>query len=406
MNRAPLAGPMVLGLLFVQACGSAQRSGSSAKEGRDGATSPENAALFTREKALPRSRTVEASDGSWSAQFPSESDVELTLGTGHIQAHFSLGTDAKTRCFFYRQPIDSGHAIRTVLNGMRQKVRFEKIAPYRITSAQGVPVVFLEGRYVLETQAGKEGGSLKLAVSPRPQAPALCFLDEPGFTGTFASAITELLGTIAVKDASRTPAFSEIWLLSTDGTPLGFEWNQGFTSNPKEPDLTFSLSSTFISAVPGELSVTDEAKVFERDARGIVKGKFFVTRDGEIAHDLELSRSGKSQYRVSGKLQDQDFKSTFKAPDLTDEMAFYRRLLEKSQGDSSFESNLFDPSIDPSAPSRVTYEVSRTQRTLTVRLGGATFLGKLTEEGLPGEFSASPNQSPRQRQIIHRTGRL
>src|SRR5690606_37639314 len=162
-----------------------------------------------------------------------------------LQAHFSLGTAAKTRCFFYQDAMDAGQAIRTVLESMRSKVRFQTVRPYRIVvsggapvvlvdaryeldSAEGnqrrglqlggAPVVFVDARYELESAEGNQRGGLKLAVSPRAEAPALCFLDEAGYLETFAGAITSLLASIETN--GKQPLYSELWTISREATPF------------------------------------------------------------------------------------------------------------------------------------------------------------------------------------------
>src|SRR5688572_2778352 len=141
-------------LLFVPltlGCASQQSKGNGPANEREAAQTPEQIeALFSQEKEVPSSlREAKAPTGAWTAQFPSETDVHVTAGEGHTQAEFSLGTEAKTRCVFYDEAIDAGQTIGIVLGGLMKKGTLEKIAPYRVASAQGVPIVFLEARYTI-----------------------------------------------------------------------------------------------------------------------------------------------------------------------------------------------------------------------------------------------------------------
>lgn len=405
MNRAFVASPL-LGLLLTTGCGAPQSSGAEKAPTEASAEGPSPVvALFAREKLVPEAKEVKAPSGAWSARFPSETKVELVTGSGHVQAHFSLGTEATTRCFLYEQPIDSGQAISTIMASMRQKVKFERVSPYRISSAKGVPVVFIEARYVMELKEGKQLGSLKLAVSPRHQIPVLCFLDEPGYTETFASAITGLLSTMTTTEPAPEPKYSEIWQIQSGDLPLGFQWLE-LIEGEKDSQTTIALSATFTPTGPGELTATDAVEILELDRKGIAKGTFFESEAGQVVHELELTRAEKSQYRVTGKIQGKEFKSEFKAKGLSEDIGFYRRLLGNSKGDSKFETIEFDPSIDPSAPTKVIYSIDSKQRTVTVQVGGATFLGKLSEDGLPGELSLGQDARGFSQRILTRSGHL
>src|SRR5690606_27496549 len=116
----------------------------------------------------------------------------------------------KTRCFFYQDAMDAGQAVGTVLGSMRSKVTFQTVRPYRIVTSGGAPVVFVDARYELKDAEQEQLGGLKLAVSPRTDAPALCFLDEAGYKETFVGAITALLGSIQPKNPSKDPLYSEL----------------------------------------------------------------------------------------------------------------------------------------------------------------------------------------------------
>src|SRR5690606_28238249 len=208
-------------------CASQQGKGDRAADERKGARSPgEIEALFAREQEPPPAREGKAPDGAWTAQFPSTDEVVVTRGDGHSLAEFSLGTEAKTRCVFYDEAVDAGATIGIVLGNVAKKGTIERVAPYRITSAQGVPVAFLEARYTVPAEGGKQAGALKVAVSPRLATPVFCYLDEPGYAGAFEKAVTQVLTTLTTAEAAAEAAYSEIWTHSVDGQVLGFQWLQ------------------------------------------------------------------------------------------------------------------------------------------------------------------------------------
>ncbi|HXS18785.1 MAG TPA: hypothetical protein VN764_16415, partial [Polyangiaceae bacterium] len=357
--------------------------------------------LFAREKSVPAPRTAASPDGSWHASFPSESEVELVQGEGHTQAAFSLGTEAKTRCFFYQEPVDAGQAIQAILNNMAETVQFKDLVAYRVTVAQRTPVVFVEGLYVVESTDGKKMGGLKLAVSPRHQVPVFCFLDEPGYKETFVSAVANVLSTLEVKEPQKELPYAEIWEASIDGKPLGFQWL--YKLEPGQGKQTsISLSAMFVPTAPGALAISDELEMFDSDAGGIVAGTFFKSEGGRVIYDLEMSRSARSKFKVRGKTLDKDFETEFTAPRLSDDIAFYRFLLKGK--DTKLEASEYTPSFDPTKVNQVTYLLDKAARSVKVQVNDISLVGSLDESGLPAELSTKAGSGEFKQKIIYRAG--
>lgn len=376
MQRALRQVLPLLPIAFALACG-----GSHTAPGTSPGPSSSSAGTedeFGREKELPAGVPAQAPDGSFRATFPSTIPVEFVSGRGHLQAHFSLGTAAKTRCFFYQDAMDAGQAIRTVLESMRSKVRFQTVRPYRIVVSGGAPVVFVDARYELESAEGNQRGGLKLAVSPRAEAPALCFLDEAGYLETFAGAITSLLASIETN--GKQPLYSELWTISREATPFGFRWLR-VMDREDEPRAAVTLSAQFLPGPDGELSTTDALEVVVRDTKGIKTATFVASESGTVRQELELRRTAKGKYQVSGKLGGEEFKASFKDSRLTDELELGKLIAQTTAERPELKASLYRPALDPAHPTPLVVTRAQAGPEIALRRGAAELTGTLDEKG-------------------------
>jgi hypothetical protein len=393
-------------LLVVVGCASHQGKGARPSDERKGARTPEEIeALFSREKDVPAAREAQGPSGAWTAEFPSDSEVAVTPGEGHTLAEFSLGTEAKTRCAFYDEAVDAGHTIGVVLDGVAKKGTIERVLPYRVATAQGLPVVFLEARYAIAAEGGKQAGSLKVAISPRLQTPVFCYLDEPGYAGAFEKAVTHVLTTLSTKEPSPEPAYAEVWAHSIDGQAIGFQWLQMLDEGAGKRTAV-TISANFVPAGPGELSISDEVEVMKSDKSGVYEGTFYEVEDNEVAHDLTLKRSGKSKFTATGKVQGKDFKAEFSAPKLSDDIDSYRLVRQNSKKTTKLTSAEFAPSVDPSAAAGVAYAIDGKGRSVTIDVADLSLVGSLTEDGLISQVVAKMDEREVKTEIIHRAGKF
>lgn len=379
MQRALRQALSLLPISLSLACGGTRAAPLATSHSSDPTEGAEDES-FGREKELPPGVPATAPDGSFQATFPSTIPVEFVAGRGHLQAHFSLGTAAKTRCFFYQDAMDAGQAVGTVLGSMRSKVTFQTVRPYRIVTSGGAPVVFVDARYELEGAEGKQYGGLKLAVSPRTDAPALCFLDEAGYKETFVGAITALLGSIQPQIPSKEPLYSELWTISSAATPLGFRWLR-VMDREEEPRAAVTLSAQFLPGPDGELKTTDALEVVVRDEKGIKTATFIENDGGTIRHDLELKRIGKGKFRAQGSLGGEEFKATFKESRLTDELELGKRIAQLTPESPELKAALYDPTLDPAHPTPVAVTRAGADRVIRLRHGEKERAGTLDEKG-------------------------
>lgn len=393
-------------LLLSVGCASQQGKGDRAADERKGARTPEEIeALFSREQEPPAAREAKAADGAWAAQFPSTDEVVVTRGDGHSLAEFSLGTEAKTRCVFYDEAVDAGATIGIVLGNMAKTSTIEKVAPYRITSAQGIPVAFLEARYTVPGDGGKQAGSLKMAVSPRLETPVFCYLDEPGYAGAFEKAITHVLTTLSTAEPAAEAAYTEVWSHDIDGQVLGFQWLQLHDEDGGKR-TTITISADFFPAAPGELSITDEVEVVTSDASGVVEGTYYQGAGEAVAYDLKLERSGKSKYKVTGKVQGGDFKSEFTATKLPDDIAAYRLIRQNHKKTTKVTSPEYSPATDPKAPTSVSYAIDSQARSVTVAMGDLSLRGIVDDDGLVSQLTNTIEGHDVKMEVISRTGKF
>jgi len=389
---------------LLTACGGNGEAKSATE--REAANTPDELnALFRREAKLPKSTSVKVESAGFEAEFPSADKPVVEIGDGFTHILFSLGTEEPAQCFFYNDTVDAGQSMTKMLAGLRGNVEFTHVAPYRISTAQGLPLVFIEGRYLADSEQGKVAGSIKLGITPRFVTPVLCFLDEPGYADTFASAMTTVAESIRVAEPKAEPVYSEIWGISIEDTPVGYQMLQ--VHDAGDGTVTaISLSASFIPTGPGELSTSDNVSVIQSDSSGVLKGTFLEVEGTEVSHDLSMTRQGKTGYVVSGKMQGKEIKSQFKAPTLSDDVAFYR-YLQKNRGKSGKVTVLeFAPSLDPTAPSKVTYELDGPNNTVSHSVGDVSSKSKLGEAGLPETMILPIGVRELKGAVIHRQGSL
>jgi hypothetical protein len=396
---------LALALVTQGGCGGSNKGETAADQRKSATTADELNALFKREVDLPAGKSFAAPDKAWKATFPATATPTLEQGEGFSHVSFSLGTEQPSQCFLYKDTIDAGQAVTKMLAGLRQNVEFTHVAPYRIATAQGLPVVFIEGRYLADSPAGKVAGSIKLGVTPRFTTPLLCFLDEPGYAETFAKAVTSIAESVQVQGDSSLPMFSEVWAIELENVPVGYELLR--IHDGGDGTLTsISLSSSFIPTGPGEVATSDEVEVLQSDASGILKGTFLEIEGTEVSHELNLTRKGKTGYLVSGTVQGKGVKSEFKAPILADKVAFYR-YLQKNKGKSGqITVQEFTPALDPTAPSKVTYSLDAANRKVSHKAGELTATSNLGASGLPEGMSVAVGVRQVTGTVIHRQGSL
>lgn len=395
---------LTFGAHLALACGGTPKTAASERTAAK--TPAQIEALFKREQALPELRSYKDPGGKWATRLPAVDQPRAELGDTYVQTHFSLGTEEEVQCFFYNTAIDAGQTLTKMLEGIGADVDFTHVLPYRVGSANGAPVVFVEGRYLSDSAEGKVMGSIKLGVSPRFETPVLCFLDEPGYTNSFADAVTTVLENLSVKEASEPPLFAEIWAMQLEGVPVGFRTLQ--VHDGGDGSVTaIALTSTFLPTGPGELATSDEVEVIQSNPSGLLKGSFLEVQGTEISHELELVRSGKSGYSVSGSFQGKEIDAEFQAPSgLSDEVSFYRYLTKNQGKKGSVTVFEFSPSIDPTSPSEVTYQVDGPARTVQHSVGNVTLKAQLGDRGLPETMSAPFGVREFKGTVIHRTGTL
>jgi hypothetical protein len=396
---------LAFALLVQSACGGAGKSNSAADQRKSASTPEELNALFKREVELPNGRPFAAPDGAWKAVFPATVAPTLEQGDGFSHVSFSLGTEQPSQCFLYKDTIDAGQSVTKMLAGLRENVEFTHVAPYRIATAQGLPIVFIEGRYLADSAAGKVAGSIKLAVTPRFTTPLLCFLDEPGYAETFAKAVSSIAQSIEVPSGSALPKFSEVWAIELENIPVGYELLQ-IHDGGDGSQTSISLSSSFIPTGPGELSTSDEVEVLQSNTTGILKGTFLEVEGTEVSHELNLSRKGKAGYVVSGTVQGKEIKADFKAPVLADRLSFYRYLQKNQNKSGQVTVQEFAPSLDPTAPSKVTYKLDSSQKKVSHQVGEISSTSSLGASGLPEGMSIPIGVRHLTGTVIHRQGNL
>jgi len=334
---------------------------ADAAEGSEAAQSPQSVeAQFARESE-PIAKQVVKIDGAFTAYVEAKSPPKLKQEGQVITVSIDLGWDAEVQCYVYAQPIDAGGASHALLEAAAKSVKFKSVGPYFLDHHALDPMLGLRGVYHVERDDGTLlAGDFKLMTMPRSEHPVLCTHDGPGYAKSFQRVSTEFAKSFQFKSEQPTPQRGELWTMSLDGTPAGVSRDTTYALEDGKM-RRLSLSSRFLSSAPGEMAFQDKADIVTCDKEGaLISGKYLSLDDGQLKLEMDVSRT-KTGYDYVGTIEGKKVAGSFKSkkPVMTRyaiELKF--KALARAGKPAKFEQWEYTPSVEPTAASKVSYDMT------------------------------------------------
>lgn len=327
---------------------------------------------FLRE-ADPIQKHPVANGATWRAYLEAQEPPVVEAQKGYMSVTADLGWESELYCFVYQDMIDAGSSSKTLIAEATKAVDFQQLAPYRLDHVGLEPVLSIRGLYHVDQNGVVAAGDYKLTVVPRAEHPIICVHDAPGYAESFARVTKEFAKSFEFERNSPEPIRGELWAMQLEDVPIGF--TKRSTYELKDGNFrTISISARFLPTSPGELSFEDQVSVVTSNATGtVLSAKYVSLENGESDLEMDLEKT-KQGYDYAGTIQGKEVKGSFRARALVDRYGLERRLkkLAGSGKKSRFELLEYVPSIDPTQPSTVDYELTPEDDEIHVK----TSLGK------------------------------
>jgi hypothetical protein len=269
------------------------------------------------------------------------------------------------------------------LSAAEKNVDFTSVAAYSLKHHNLDPIVSLRGIYQVMQDKALAMGDYKIMVMPRQKYPIVCLHDAPGYAESFARVTAEFAQSFQFENPTPVPQRGELWQVTVDGTLVGFD--QQKTYKLKDGGIRrVQLSARLLPTAPGQLSFKDEVEVINSDVKGVVKdGTFITNQNGESILQLDLEKT-KRGYAYAGTVQGKQVNGDFKVRrSLLGTYAAEKRFKTLKVGKKqTFQQNEYLPSLDPTNPVEVKYEV-------TPKDGGFGILASLGQTAI--ELNADEN---------------
>jgi hypothetical protein len=321
-----------------------------------------------------------------------------------------LGWGGPLECFVYDHVIDAGAAVNVMLKEAAKNVKFSYLAPYFVDHQGLEPMLAIRGVYQIERQGQKFAGDFKLIVVPRSEYPLMCWLDTPGYAKSFARVTSEFAKSFKFQTTRGAPTRGELWIVSLDGVPVGFSRETTYVQAGDKVSR-IALSARFLPAGPGEMSFDDDAEIITMDKDGaIATGKYVSAENGEPAYTIDIERT-KAGYNYVGTIQGKAVNGSFKSKQpLKGHYAVERKLkaLAASKKKAKFEEMEYDPSVDATSPSKVSYEVAPDGDGMVVSssLGQRGMTSKANAQGVVKQTLLSAGSKKIQIDLVEESGGL
>lgn len=324
-------------------------------------------AQFARESEPAEKHAVKV-DGMFTAMIEGKSPPKITREGQVLSVSVDLGWDTDVKCYVYTQPIDAGGSSNALLKAAGKAVKFKAVAPYFLDHHGFDPMLGIRGVYHIERDGELLAGDLKLMAMPRSEHPVICVHDAPGYATSFKRVSTEFAKSFQFQSEEPPPKRGELWAITLEGEPVGFSREMTYPLADGKLQRV-SLSASFLTSAPGEMSFEDEAEIVTTDKEGtLVGGKYLSLVNGQPNLEIGLSRT-KNGYNYTGTIQNKQVTGSFKSKQpLKASYATERKFKALARGGkkAKFEQWEYEPSIDAAAPSKVSYEATPIDDGMTI----------------------------------------
>jgi hypothetical protein len=408
-ERLPTAGHWLLLASVTLGCG-AHAGGRPAEPSASSAGGSEPLEATFQREAEPMQKQVVKGGDLFTAYIEAKGAPELEPQEQGLSLTAELGWDSPVHCFVYEHGIDAATAANTMLKAAAKNVKFKALAANFLDHQALDPILGIRGVYQVERNGTLLAGDFKLMVMPRPEHPVMCWHDAPGYAKSFARVTIDFAKSFQFKSQQPTPMRGELWAVSLDGVPVGFSR----TSTYKMDDgnvRRVSLDSHFLPTGPGEMSFEDGAEIITTDQEGSVSaGRYLSYENGEKSLTIDIEKT-KAGYQYVGTIQNKEVKGSFKAKQplkagYSAEKKFKRLALDGKK--AKFEQLEYEPSIDPAAGAKVSYEVSMQGDGMTIvsTMGRRSSTLKANGHGVVKQVLMAVGAKTVQVDLVEETGEL
>jgi hypothetical protein len=297
--------------------------------------------------------------GAWTAYIEAKSPPKFERLEKVLNIKADLGWENEIDCFIYDDIIDTAAASQMLLSAADKNVDFTSVAAYSLKHHNLDPIVSLRGIYQVMQNKVLAMGDYKIMVMPRQKFPMVCLHDAPGYAESFARVTAEFAQSFQFEDPALAPQRGELWQVTVDGTLVGFDQQKTYKLEDGGVRRV-QLSARLLPTAPGQLSFKDEVEIVNSDVKGVVRdGTFISNQNGESVLQLDLEKT-KGGYAYAGTVQGKQVNGDFKVrqPLLGMYAAEKHFKSIKSTKKQEFQQNEYLPSLDPTKPVEVKYEIT------------------------------------------------
>jgi hypothetical protein len=353
------------------------------------APSMEIEAARARELAPLAKQKLAAPSGSFTGEVEGTGEAKYESGDGYTLFTLPLGEASELMCFVYDHPIDTGSALRSIVQSIAsdESLRIQRVYPTGVVESGGVPAVFLDVDYLAPVEGGMATGQAKLMVRASSMLPVLCSHDDVGFTESFRR-ITLDMAKGLVKPGEPTyapPRYEEIQVVRLGRHAVGFEWWSVWDIDAGK-QRTENTALLMMPRSPTQLMMQDISFSTTVDSKDrVLEMNFGKARDGELTVQMTVSRGEADTFHYEGTHGGKPVQGTFQskrglAHELSTAASVREKLLTGKEKELTFD--FYRPSTDPTKPTEVVYRRAQgAPRAVTVTSEGATFTGTVDAKG-------------------------
>ena len=305
---------------------------------------------LAREATLTGSYTVTAADRFFSATVSSSASPAVTPHEGFYQISIPIDAEIPAECFVYKNALDSATTLRSLLNGMLDDFSRTRILKIDAGTFEQLPYLYQESQYLTEQHAV---GVLKGIVVPLDSSTLACIHDEPGYSETFTQMVGSLAASLQISDSERGGwKYQEILVWQLRDLNVGYTINR--VGRDSDGDIKSIVETAIIIPRKSDETMTHDGYdvTYEKENGELINGRYSEAENGDITLSINLEKTERGSYRVSGQFQGKAIDSQLNsATDLVGPYYQYIELIKAAnpaKGEPrALSANTYIPSANP-----------------------------------------------------------
>lgn len=315
---------------------------------KPGQTSLQNA--LAREATLTESYAVAARDRFFSATVTGSASPTITPHEGLYQISVPIDSQIPAECFVYQNALDSATTLRNLLNELLAGFTRTSILKIDAGTFGKLPYLYQESMYMTEQGTA---GVLKGIVVPIDSSTLACLHDEPGYSETFRQMVEGLAGSLRLADSvPESWKYQEIMVWQMRNMKVGYTVNRvGETADGEIKSIV--ETALIIPRSANETMTHDGYDVtYEKENGELINGRYAEAENGDITLSINLEKTARRSYRVSGEFQGKEIDSQLdSAAELVGPYYQYIELVRAAHPDNgkprALSTDTYIPSANP-----------------------------------------------------------